>query len=127
MPSNPAANAAAKTRYGFATPSGVRVSTRMLHLPPDEVACERREAVGSPRVVKQVGAGGRIGQAEVEVITAAAEVGARLGHERSHQAVLPGDLFDRLLEEEGAVGHVQRLAVVEVNLELARKKLMGHG
>jgi hypothetical protein len=81
-----------------------------------------RQAVGRGGVVEDP-APLLVGEAEVDVARVAGPRGVGLGHERRDQVLLRRDLLHGRLEEERVVGCVQRWAVVQGDLELARPGL----
>jgi hypothetical protein len=91
--------------------------------PGDVVQEELRIAVLLAR--EEVLAGRHGVDALVDVHRAAGLALQRLGHEGGVDAVLQGGLPERALEEEGLVGELQRVAVVEVDLHLRRTRLVG--
>ena len=82
--------------------------------------------LGSPSGGReQVAAGVAVEHALVDVHRAAGLAGHRLGHEGGVDAVLEGGLAQRALEQEGLVGELERVAVVEVDLHLRGAGLVG--
>ena len=79
---------------------------------------ERREAVGG---VEQVLVAAP--ERDVQVVARSLVVRERLGHEARQQPVAGCDVLDHLFQQERAVRGVERLAVREVDLELARREL----
>ena len=88
----------------------------------DEVIGERGDAA-AVRIFaihfEQVLARGQIRQGHVVVRAAAGALRRRLGHEGGKGTVLAGDLVGHHAEEHEAVGHGQRVGVLEVGFELA--------
>ncbi|CRQ72955.1 hypothetical protein PAERUG_E16_London_17_VIM_2_04_14_02118 [Pseudomonas aeruginosa] len=63
----------------------------------------------------------------VDVHRAARRLRQRLGHAHHDQAVLERDLLEQVLEQEGLVGQQDRVAMQEVDLELAGAHLVHEG
>ncbi len=95
----------------------------------DELVAEFREleAIGVGLGLEQVGAGFEARQRHVEVRAAAGTVGEGLGHEGGEVAAPLGEFADHEAEEGEAVGHGQRVGVLEVGLELAVGVLVVEG
>ncbi len=68
--------------------------------------------------LEQVSPGFAVGQRHVVVRTAAGAICRRLGHETGKGAMLAGDFVSQQAEEYEAVGHGERVGVLEICLEL---------
>ncbi len=78
-------------------------------------------------VAEDVPAAALLHQALVNVHRAARGLRQRLGHAHHGDAVLERDFLEQVLEEEGLVGQQQRIAVQQVDLELADAHLVHEG
>ena len=120
-------------RLGVDPPVGVRRRVEeghqrgpVLDQPGDEVAAQRREPVAPLGVDERV-LTVATSQRRVEMEARALVVVPRLADEGREQALEGGELLDRALEAERAVGRLERVAVVEVDLELAAAVLVVPG
>ena len=82
------------------------------------------QAVRALGVVEQRGLAVRGPHREVQVVARPALVVERLGHERRQPALVQRQLLDRRLEPVRPVGGAERVAVPQVDLELARGELV---
>ena len=91
----------------------------MGKLPGDKLARDLRQWNVAFSIVEHVLAGLDIGQALVDVHTAAVDAKDGLGHEGGEQTMFGGDTLDGVLEGDRVVGGVQRMFVTEVDFVLA--------
>ena len=88
--------------------------------PAAEEPAERVGALHGPSVRRREGVLAVAPQAEVDVAARAGAVGGELRHEGDAQARRVGELLQALLEDDVAVGHLERFGVAHVDLVLAR-------
>src|SRR5881397_3903268 len=107
----------------------VRELPRHRHLPGQPLAEERRarRLAPSARGREQRLASGLVPERGMQVERRAGRGHVVLGHERDGRAVLVGDLLRAVLVERGAVRHLERLRVAEVDLFLSPPPLALRG